>query len=343
MSKTSLDLAQITRRPSYQVEAAVWLAVDALESSDRGLYDEALSVARWVAQRDSNPRLIWRAHTLSCGAAHLDGDVDEAEAWRERARSVGQAVSVPGWLAADFFFLAQGIVRHSDPEILGNYLLDEGYPALVNPIGRALAALIHARVGNFGLADRMVRRALRQLDPESSYLVLLTRCAAAVEVIGDVGLATEIAELLEPWRGWIAVDSNAWWCDGPIDRWLAAMWTLMGRNEEVGSALQAAEAAAHSINDFRSLEAVTRLLNSIEGSTSAPSESKAVQGGSLTARQSDILGLMASGLTNREIAERLAYSISTVRIETMAIYRTLGVKGRSEAVAKFGSADPKSL
>ena len=56
--------------------------------------------------------------------------------------------------------------------------------------------------------------------------------------------------------------------------------------------------------------------------------------GGLTARQERILGLMADGFTNREIGDQLSFSASTVRVETMAIYRTLGVKSRAEAVAK---------
>ena len=51
----------------------------------------------------------------------------------------------------------------------------------------------------------------------------------------------------------------------------------------------------------------------------------------LTDRQLDILKLMAEGKTNGSIARELAFSESTVRQETMAIYRSLGVAGREEA------------
>lgn len=52
----------------------------------------------------------------------------------------------------------------------------------------------------------------------------------------------------------------------------------------------------------------------------------------LTARQLRVLSLMAKGMTNGQIARVLAFSESTVRQETMAIYRTLQVKGRAEAI-----------
>lgn len=52
----------------------------------------------------------------------------------------------------------------------------------------------------------------------------------------------------------------------------------------------------------------------------------------LTDRQTQILQLMAKGLTNSQIAKRVGFSESTVRQETMVIYRYFGVGGRREAV-----------
>jgi DNA-binding NarL/FixJ family response regulator len=68
------------------------------------------------------------------------------------------------------------------------------------------------------------------------------------------------------------------------------------------------------------------------GSSASP-EAPAV--GDLTARQLRVLSLMAKGMTNGQIARVLAFSESTVRQETMAIYRILQVKGRAEAI-EFG-------
>lgn len=52
----------------------------------------------------------------------------------------------------------------------------------------------------------------------------------------------------------------------------------------------------------------------------------------LTARQLRIVHLLAEGLTNPQIAARIGFSDSTVRQETMAIYRFLGADGRRDAV-----------
>ena len=58
--------------------------------------------------------------------------------------------------------------------------------------------------------------------------------------------------------------------------------------------------------------------------------------GNLSDRQLRILGLMAKGLTNSQISKRVGFSESTVRQETMAIYRYFGVGGRREAVRLAG-------
>lgn len=52
----------------------------------------------------------------------------------------------------------------------------------------------------------------------------------------------------------------------------------------------------------------------------------------LSEREQEVLGLIATGATNREIAGRLYLSPHTVKEYTSAIYRKLQVKNRAEAV-----------
>jgi DNA-binding NarL/FixJ family response regulator len=57
-------------------------------------------------------------------------------------------------------------------------------------------------------------------------------------------------------------------------------------------------------------------------------------GEDLTSRQIKILELMAEGMVNVEIARELMLSESTIRQETVRIYRALGVPNRGEAAKK---------
>ena len=54
----------------------------------------------------------------------------------------------------------------------------------------------------------------------------------------------------------------------------------------------------------------------------------------LTPREQEILALLAAGLTNPEIADRLVISPQTVKKHTSSIYSKLGVSNRTEAAAK---------
>jgi len=54
----------------------------------------------------------------------------------------------------------------------------------------------------------------------------------------------------------------------------------------------------------------------------------------LSGRERDVLGLIASGATNREIAERLFLSPHTVKEHTSALYRKLNARNRAEAVQR---------
>jgi PAS domain S-box-containing protein len=58
----------------------------------------------------------------------------------------------------------------------------------------------------------------------------------------------------------------------------------------------------------------------------------------LTARQSEILGLVAEGLSNSEIASRLYLGESTVKWHVRKILKALGVANRAQAVARYLSA-----
>jgi len=63
--------------------------------------------------------------------------------------------------------------------------------------------------------------------------------------------------------------------------------------------------------------------------------SAALSSESLTSRESEILELLAQGLSNKEIAQKADITAGTVRIHLANIFKKLHVRCRTEAAAKY--------
>jgi LuxR family maltose regulon positive regulatory protein len=68
------------------------------------------------------------------------------------------------------------------------------------------------------------------------------------------------------------------------------------------------------------------------GISTAPAEDTLVE--PLSARELEILGLIGEGYTNQEIADRLVITLHTVKKHSSNIYAKLGVRSRTQAVAR---------
>lgn len=98
-------------------------------------------------------------------------------------------------------------------------------------------------------------------------------------------------------------------------------------------ALLDGDAHVHYLGDVEAFAAVV-LAFLRRGRRSADlASAPAGPSGTLTARECEILDLIATGSTNAAIAEQLVLSVRTVERHTLNIYTKLGVRGRAEAVA----------
>ena len=326
VSLEALSLAQRVRNPSMQVEAAVRLAVDAVESADRSLYDESLGVARWVAERDRNPRLQWWALTLAAGAAHLDRDMPRAADLLDQARAVGGPLNLPGILAAELMFVGQTAIKNKDTDVLAGFLFDGDNPLLSSAVARAGASFAAAVHGQPDVARAHVQRAIQLVDKESTYLGVLSVAASTTALIDDAELALELVDLLEPWSAHVAIDTYGWWCVGPVALQLAELHHLLGNGAAARRYLESATPAAMQLNDVHALGRSTALAAELRGVGPQAGDT------GLTERELEVLRLMAAGSTNPQIAASLSYSLSTIRTDTVSIYQKLSVGGRTEAV-----------
>ena len=101
---------------------------------------------------------------------------------------------------------------------------------------------------------------------------------------------------------------------------------------EAVEALSAAEAALRRLRRRRRRDEAVRELRRLGRRVQRAGREQA--DGGLTARESEIAGLVAGGRTNREIAEQLVLSPRTIEAHLRNIYAKLGVRSRVELAAR---------
>jgi DNA-binding NarL/FixJ family response regulator len=84
-----------------------------------------------------------------------------------------------------------------------------------------------------------------------------------------------------------------------------------------------------------SAEIARRVVEAFHQRAPAPASAETVH---LSKRETEILELLAQGLANKEIADRLGLSTETVRVHLRRIYDKLHVHSRTEAAMKFRDA-----
>jgi DNA-binding CsgD family transcriptional regulator/tetratricopeptide (TPR) repeat protein len=152
--------------------------------------------------------------------------------------------------------------------------------------------------------------------------------------------------LPEPYRLEITGDAEGaarWWQERgcPYDAALA----LAGSGDR--AALRRALDLLHGLGAHRAASVVARRLRALgeQGVPRGPRPATAANPAGLTRRETEVLGLVAAGLSNAEIAARLVLSDRTVAHHVSAILRKLGARTRGEAGAqaeRLGLTGPRS-
>jgi LuxR family maltose regulon positive regulatory protein len=239
------------------------------------------------------------------------------------------------------------------------------------PLPRAELAACKARVwvarGNLAAAAGWAERAARRPGPDRGYTRQIEALARARVLLARGDLDQALDQLASCRQRARESGARGWAIE--IGVLAALVQDALGRRAEavaeLGRALALAEPEGYvqlfvdegapmaalmtaflgapsvgrpSDSPAASRQYVRRLLHALGAATgeqapsAQPRSSPLIE--PLTARETEVLRLMAVGLSNREIAEELIVAIGTVKAHLHHIYGKLGVRSRTEAAAR---------
>jgi two-component system, NarL family, response regulator YdfI len=154
--------------------------------------------------------------------------------------------------------------------------------------------------------------------------------AAAIVVLALE--SAETARLLEGLRGMPKVDGVLLLASDP-----SGAWTAQARRSGVRAVLRSDATAEELATAIAAARAGLLVLHpdALKSSTEARAARSRIGATALTAREQEILEMIAEGMSNRTIANRLGISSQTVKFHVASILAKLGAGSRTEAVT-FG-------
>jgi len=112
-----------------------------------------------------------------------------------------------------------------------------------------------------------------------------------------------------------------------------------GERAEAAAVIVAAGQTAERLGHDRLSRAITGFAQA--AGLHPPAGPSTADAEALTARERQVLDLIAEGLSNRQIGERLFISVKTVSVHVSAVLRKLGASTRTEAAVLRGSAEAR--
>jgi DNA-binding CsgD family transcriptional regulator/tetratricopeptide (TPR) repeat protein len=297
-------------------------------------YDEA------IAFTSDHDFPSFRYNIIGQGSRHLigQGRWQEAEAALRDLLGVVQGVGVLEIVALEG--LARLLVRRGDPDadsVLARaweLAVDSKAAQYTGPVGVIRAERAYL-LGDTDEAARVHADVpIGELEPvtRGELLVYLRRAGVDVD---------EAHEVAAPWASVLAGDHAA----------AAREWAAIGNPYEQALALLATDEESsllEAVDILDRLEAapaarlVRRRLRElgVRAIPRGPAASTRSNPAGLTQRQLEVLGLVADGMTNAQIADHLVVSVRTVDHHVSAVLQKLGVSSRQEAVSALREDDP---
>ncbi|HEY5846717.1 MAG TPA: LuxR C-terminal-related transcriptional regulator [Microlunatus sp.] len=293
---------------------AVDLVAGALTVEADAVTDSYVYLARVQQARGQPDAARATLAEFTCLARHrgfftLLVDRGEAEQARLALRQLALATAI-GWAETRQSGAKVRDYRCEDQQLtLARVLLAQ---ARLSPRGSGAADVL-------ALLDALLQAAESHGRLDSVIEILVLRALAqTVEYHADSIRTLERALRLAAPEGYVRVFLDE---GGPMATLLAELLKELRRS-------------VRAVGDDLLLGHVRRLLMAFETPGGASSTDRSPLLDPLTVREAEVLELIATGMSNREIAARLYLATSTVKSYTNSIYRRLGVASRTEAIAE---------
>jgi DNA-binding CsgD family transcriptional regulator/tetratricopeptide (TPR) repeat protein len=285
----------------------------------RGAWSDAATEAQRACDRLAKPtsqRALGAAYYVRADLHRLRGEFAKAEETYREASRWGRHPQ-PGLAQLR---LAQGRVDAAVAAM--RHALDEAEDAVAR--SRLLAPYVEiVLAGGDVTAAREAADELSRIATEwnTPLLHALSSHATGSVLLAEGDARAALAALRRAWAGWRELDAPY---EGARARMLIGLaCRALGDDDNAEMELHAARSVFQQIDAAPDLVRVQELSNSMARRTP----------GGLTAREVQVLALVATGKTNRAIASELVISEKTVAAHVSSILAKLGLSSRSAATA----------
>lgn len=289
---------------------------------------EALQIASETGHQDQ----IAHALSLLALCAFCEGHYDLCQDYAQRSQTIIEEINAHVFAAYNLSLYIVLACLHEDYQEGTRISETQNHPS-TNKMGLQLlywaCAMLCTGMENRGEARRYVRQALELTDMETEPVVILLLLPFAILDLSERE-SSKAVELLS----WCSMNTD------PALIWIR-QWSFCHRlQSQLENRLPEDVYESH----WRKGKTLTRdmvtswLTRAVDAEPAAEADQHL-----LTARESDILHLMAAGLTNPQIAEKLVIGTGTVKTHTLSIYRKLDVANRTQAILRaqeLGLLDP---
>jgi len=200
--------------------------------------------------------------------------------------------------------------------------------------------------------DRLFREGLASiLGAEPSVTVVESsgeppRGAAGLDVLivdsrteGALGMCAAVKRSHGPAVIFVSAPEEDAWAHGVLG---AGARGILGKGARTDDLLQAVR-VVHQGGVWASRRVLAECITRLTGASAARSASEVVLEHQLSSREREVFRHAATGLSNKELADRLAISRATVKAHLTQIFQKLGVNGRAQLAAVFhGVVPPKT-